>query len=143
MPPVSDQRHRIAATPCLRIEAWRDAVVEAHGHDPRSGYVSQYWLAIVGPSALVAARFLVEGLDHSPAGYDVELVALGQALGLPGRCGSQSKINRTLERLVAFGLASFHATATPLYRVRLAWPPLTQRQLGRLPAFLAELHPVA
>lgn len=140
---VAQQRPRIAGVSSLRIEAWPDPLVEAHGHDPRSAYVSQYWLAIVGPSALVAARFLVEGLDHSPAGYDVELVALGQALGLPGRGGSQSKINRTLERLVAFGLASFHATATPLYRVRLAWPPLTQRQLGRLPAFLAELHPVA
>jgi len=102
-----------------------------------------FWLAIVGPSAVVAARFLVDGLEHSPSGYDVDLVALGQALGLPGRGGSQSKIARTLDRLVAFGLASFHATSPPLYRVRLAWPPLTQRQLARLPAFLAELHPVA
>jgi hypothetical protein len=143
MPPLSQQRPRIAGVSSLRIEAWHDPLVEAHGHDPRSAYVSQFWLAIVGPSALVAARFLVEGLDHSPDGYDVELVALGQALGLPGRGGNQSKIARTLDRLVAFGLASFHATSPPLYRVRLAWPPLTQRQLGRLPAFLAELHPVA
>lgn len=143
MQSFSEQRHRFTGVSSLRIEAWPDPLVEAHGHDPRSGYVSQFWLPIVGPSALVAAQFLVEGLDHSPAGYDVELVALGQALGLPGRGGNQSKIARTLDRLVAFGLASFHATSTPLYRVRLAWPPLTQRQLARLPAFLAELHPVA
>ena len=140
---LSQQRPSIAGASFLRIEAWPDPLVEAHGHDPRSSYVSRFWLAIVGPSALVSARFLVDGLEHSPSGYDVELVALGQALGLPGRGGSQSKIARTLDRLVAFGLASFHATSPPLYRVRRAWPPLTQRQLARLPAFLAELHPVA
>ncbi|HUP70350.1 MAG TPA: hypothetical protein VM142_11110 [Acidimicrobiales bacterium] len=143
MPPVSDQRHRIAAAPCLRIEAWRDAVVETHGHDPRSAYAARFWLPIVGPSCLVAARSLIEGLGHSPAGYEVELAPLGHALGLPGKAGNQAKIVRTLDRLAAFGLASFHATSTPLYRVRLAWPPLTQRQLARLPEFLVELHPAA
>ncbi len=143
MSTLSDQHHRIAGVSSLRIEAYRDRLVEDHGHDPRSAYSSQYWLPILGPSSLVAARFLVDGLDRSPAGYEVELVSFGHALGIPGGAGRNSRICRTLERLSAFGLATFHATATPLYRVRLAWPPLTQRQLARLPAFLAELHPAA
>ncbi len=140
---VPDERRRIASASSLRIEAWRDPVVEAHGHDPRSAYASQYWLPIVGPSSLVAARSLVDGLERSPDGYEVDLVALGQALGLPGKAGAQSKIARTLNRIAQFGLARFHATAVPVYRVRLAWPPLTERQLTRLPGFLAELHPAA
>ena len=140
---VPDERRRIESASSLRIEAWRDPVVEAHGHDPRSAYASQYWLPIVGPSSLVAARSLVDGLERSPDGYEVVLVALGQALGLPGKAGAQSKIARTLNRIAQFGFAQFHATAVPVYRVRLAWPPLTQRQLTRLPGFLAELHPAA
>lgn len=143
MPPVSDQRCRIATASTLRIQSLRDQVVEAHGHDPRSRYASQYWLPIVGPSSLVTARSLVEGLEGSPDGFEVDVVTLGQALGLPGKGGAHSKVARTLDRLARFGLAQFHATAIPLYRVRLAWPPLTQRQLARLPAFLAELHPAA
>lgn len=143
MSSASDQRRRLAAVSSLRIEAFPDPVVEAHGHDPRSAYASKFWLPIIGPGSLVAARALVEGLEHSRAGYDVDLVMLGHALGLPGKVSNHSKIVHTLDRLATFGLASFHGASTPLYRVRLAWPPLTQRQLARLPAFLVELHRAA
>ena len=140
---LPDRRRLIAGARRLRIEALHDELVEAHGHDPRTSYPGRYWLPVVGPSALLSARLLVEGLEASPHGYEAEVVALGQALGLPGAGGSQSRIARTLDRLVAFGLAEVHPADPLLYRVRLAWPPLTRRQLARLPAFLAELHPAA
>ena len=140
---MTEHPHRVATTTSLRVEAWRDEVVEAHGHDPRSSYVSRFWLPIIGPSSLIAAGFLVESLHHSPDGFDVKVDLLGLALGLPGKGGGHSKIARTLDRLTQFGLARFHPVETPLYRVRLAWPPLTQRQLRRLPDFLAELHAAA
>ncbi len=140
---IADRSHRVATTSQLHVEAWRDEVVESHGHDPRSPYVTRFWLPIIGPSSLMTAGFLVESLEHSPDGFDVEVEHLGLALGLPGKGGGHSKIARTLDRLTQFGLARFHQASMPLYRVRLAWPPLTQRQLGRLPNFLAELHSAA
>lgn len=141
---VASPRSVIATHPRLRVEALADAVVEAHGHDPRSAYARQFWLPLVGPSTLLAAGALVAGLEHSPAGFEVELARLGRALGVPGAAGGNAKIARTLERLARFGLAEVHATTgIPLLRVRRSWPPLTARQLGRLPGFLVRLHPAA
>lgn len=34
----------------ITIEAWRDPVVEALGHDPRSLYVETFWLPVLGPT---------------------------------------------------------------------------------------------
>lgn len=144
MDPRPTRRSRIGATPRLRIEALADTLVETHGHDPRGPYARQYWLPIVGPSSLVTAAALVTGLERSPGGFEVELSLLGRALGLPGAAGANAKIVRTLDRLVSFGLAGLHTNAAvPLLRVRTAWPPLTARQLARLPEFLAEVHPAA
>ncbi|MGH9155778.1 MAG: hypothetical protein ACRD1K_08115 [Acidimicrobiales bacterium] len=143
MTTLAEQRQDTSEPALLRIEAWRDEVVEAHGHHPRSRYATRFWLPIVGPSSLVTAGWLVDGLGAAPDGFDVDLVTLGQALGLPGRAGGHAKIVRTLDRLGQFGLARLHHTPRPLYRVRLAWPPLTQRQLSRLPAFLVRAHSAA
>lgn len=140
---VTIDHPRIGTADRLRIEALRDEVVERLGHDPRGAYVKRFWLPIVGPSSLITAGSLIEGLERSPEGFDVEVSLLGQALGLPGKGGGHSKMARTLDRLVQFGFARLHLSATPLYQVRLAWPPLTQRQLRRLPVFLAELHSAA
>ncbi|MGH9119311.1 MAG: hypothetical protein ACRD0A_15960 [Acidimicrobiales bacterium] len=97
----------------------------------------------MGPSCLVAAHALVAGLDASPDGFEIEVGAFGRSLGLPGPAGSGSRVIRTLDRLTQFRLAAFHPLHPPLYRVRLVWPPLTRHQIGRLPEFLAALHPAA
>jgi hypothetical protein len=127
----------------LWIQPWRDDLVEALGHDPRSRYAHQYWLPIVGPSALVAAHALVAGLEASPDGFEIDVLAFGRSLGLPGRAGPNARITRTLDRLTQFSLAAYHPLRPPLYRVRLKWPPLTRRQVERLPEFLAAVHPAA
>jgi hypothetical protein len=121
----------------LRIIPWRDPVVEAVGHDPRSQYVENYWLAILGPSATLAARRLVTGLDESPAGFTVPLAPFAAQLGLGDRTGLHSPVVRTLGRLAVFGMASTWGDA---YAVRLAFPPLARRHLRRLPEHLAETH---
>lgn len=140
-PPV---RSALADASGIRVEALVDELVEAHGHDPRGPYARRFWLPLVGPSTLLAAGFLVGALERSPTGHWVDLARLGQALGLPGVGGANAKIVRTLDRLVRFGLAELHAgRPVPLLRVRTAWPPLTARQLSRLPSFLAEIHPAA
>ncbi|HSH60272.1 MAG TPA: hypothetical protein VK988_11660 [Acidimicrobiales bacterium] len=33
----------------LTIRPWPDPVIDALGHDPRSHYVENYWLGILGP----------------------------------------------------------------------------------------------
>lgn len=124
----------------LRIESLRDPLVEALGHPPGSAYSRRYYLPLIGPSSLICAELLSDGLAHQPDGYDVSVSALGSALGLPGRDGRN--LARTLQRLVRFGLARHHP-ALDVYRVRLAWPPLTQRQVAHLPPPLAALHPAA
>jgi hypothetical protein len=132
--------HRFA--PRLRVEAFHDPVVEAAGHRPGSAYARRYWLPLIGPSAALCGEFLYEVLSRQPDGFEVDLTFLGAALGLPGRAGRSSTIARTLDRLTRFKLARHHPAQT-LYRVRLAWPPLTRRQLAALPAPLAARHPAA
>jgi hypothetical protein len=34
----------------LTVRPWPDGVIDALGHDPRSAYVEQFWLGILGPS---------------------------------------------------------------------------------------------
>src|SRR5713101_7746360 len=50
----------------LRIEALRDPVVETVGHQPHSAYSRRYYLPLIGPSSLLCAEFLAEGLTHQP-----------------------------------------------------------------------------
>ena len=37
-------------TATLHVSAWADPVLDRVGHDPRSAYVEQFWLGILGPS---------------------------------------------------------------------------------------------
>ena len=121
----------------LHVIPWRDPVVEAVGYDPRSRYVETYWLAILGPSAILAARRLVTGLDESSGGFTIPLAPFAAQLGVGNRTGLNSPVVRTLGRIAIFGLASVRGDA---YAVRLAFPPLARRHLCRLPEHLAEIH---
>jgi hypothetical protein len=38
--------------PRLRVEAWLDPVIDEVGHDPRSAYVEEFWLPILGPTTI-------------------------------------------------------------------------------------------
>jgi len=38
------------ASDTLRVVGWPDFVIDALGHDPRSWYVEQFWLSVLGPT---------------------------------------------------------------------------------------------
>src|SRR5215831_455490 len=57
----------------LTIKPWPDAVIDTVGLDPRSAYVETFWLGVLGPSTTWLLRRLVNGLEASPSGYDLDL----------------------------------------------------------------------
>ena len=117
----------------LPIVSWDDG----DGFDPRSDYVETYWLSVLGPSSILALRRLTDWLEDNPSGIVIALEDLALSLGLGHSTSRHSAIVRTLDRLVGFGVAKVDWDA---YAVRSAIPPLTARQLRRLPAYLAERH---
>lgn len=135
-----DSRSVNPAAPVLVVEALPDSVVEAMGHDPRSAYAHDYWLPILGPSALAVIRKLIERLeaDGERTTVDVAELAASVGLGSSTTVTRNSRIVATLNRLCQFGLAEAHGgpNDVTLYRVRTAWAPITRRQAERLPAHL-------
>lgn len=134
-----------AVTPTLEIESWNDPVIDDVGHDPRSDYANSFWLPILGPSAMAVARKLMEHIERHADGTELVVADLARTVGLAGRLydgtpGRNSRIVATLLRLHQFGLAHHHARGERpgLYRVRVAWPPLTMRQAERLPRSVLE-----
>src|SRR3546814_11576477 len=71
----------------ISVRPWPDPVIDQVGHDPRSPYVEQFWLGILGPTATWLMRRLVSGLEESPAGYDLELARTPREPGLAGPIG--------------------------------------------------------
>jgi hypothetical protein len=119
----------------LPVSALHDSRGEC-GFDARSVYVETYWLPILGPSCLLIARRLVSWLEAEPDGFDISMTALAGSLGLGSGLGRHAPIVRTLARLADFGLAHVGET----YAVRAMFPPLSSRQIARLPDHLAAAH---
>lgn len=127
-----------SATSILRVEAWDDAVIDPLGHDPRSWYVEQFWLPILGPTATWLCRRLASGLD--PAGEPLEVVVedLAHSLGVGGRYGRNSPFGRALGRCINFEI--FRWRGPDAIAVRRHLPPLPRRHLLRLPHALQARH---
>ena len=122
--------------PTLHVEPWVDPVVDALGHDPRSGYVERFWLGVLGPSAVWLLRHLADRLDAEPDGLDLDVVATGRAIGLGSR--SMTSLSHTVGRLATFGQARFEGADTLAVRRRL--PSLSRRQVEHLPEPLRSEH---
>ena len=122
----------------LRIVAWTDPVIDTLGHDPRSWYVEQFWLPIIGPTATWLLRRMVARFDEEPDGFDLNLDDTARGLGLGGREGRHSPFQRALSRCVSFKLARHQGPGALGVRRRI--PPLTLRNLDRLPPSLRQLH---
>jgi hypothetical protein len=117
---------------------WPDPVVDHDGHDPRSPYVEQFYVALLGPTLTLLLRRLADALDAWPDGFEADLDELASGLGLattPG--GRHGPFGRALGRAVRFGLAQPHPVGL-LVRRRL--PTLTYRQVAKLPPALQEAH---
>ena len=122
----------------LAIRPWPDGVIDALGHDPRSSYVEQFWLGILGPSTTWLLRRLAAGLEANPGGFDLPLADTARALGLGTKGGRHSPFMRALGRCCQFGLAE--ARGDGILAVRRKLPPLNRRQLLRLPPGLQAAH---
>src|SRR3546814_17427683 len=73
----------------ISVRPWPDPVIDQVGHDPRSPYVEQFWLGILGPTATWLLRRLVSGLAESPAGYDLALARPARARSAERRVGTE------------------------------------------------------
>jgi hypothetical protein len=135
----------------LHIVGWPDADLDQTGHDPRSTYVELFWLGILGPTSVWLLRYMARHLEDaqemeslSGSGYssdggvwlEVEETAL--AIGLASGRHRGAVFTRTVERLVRFNMArtvNGHTLA-----VRRHIPPITTRQVERLPESLRAAH---
>lgn len=132
--------------PVLRVRPWHDEALTAVGHDPRSAYVEQYWLPILGPSATLLMRRIALGFDDRKDGYELECAQWAQELGIGMRGGKNGPFWRAIDRTCRFGTAQRNGD---LLMVRPLLPPLSMHQVVRLPDHLrishqaqaANLHP--
>ncbi|WP_419926277.1 hypothetical protein [Candidatus Poriferisocius sp.] len=121
----------------LWIEPWRDQITEESGHDPRSRYVEQYWLGVIGPTAAWLMRYVAYEFDDSPDGFELPVNDIALQLGISPKAGPRGGLYRTMDRLVMFRLAAEgHAS----FAVRRRLPPLNNAQLRRLPQHLQRSH---
>ena len=68
----------------LRVVAWTDPVIDTLGHDPRSWYVEQFWLPVIGPTSTWLMRRIVARFDSDPGGFDLDLDDTARGLGSGG-----------------------------------------------------------
>ena len=121
------------AHPTVEVLSWRVSI--AIGFDVRDVYVETYWLPILGPSAVLAARRLTAWLTADPDGVVIDLVELGESLGVGAGTGRHTQINRTLSRLIDFRLARI---TDDLLEIRTIWPPVPDGLRRRLPLTLLD-----
>ncbi|HYA45754.1 MAG TPA: hypothetical protein VED59_09105 [Acidimicrobiales bacterium] len=122
----------------LHIRPWPDQVIDHLGYDPRSAYVEDYWLGILGPSTTWLLRRIAAGFEYSPDGFDLDLAETARSLGLGDRSGRNSPFLRAINRTVQFGLAQ--VTGPDELAVRRRVPPLNRAQLYRLSPALRARH---
>lgn len=130
---VSDE-YRVAD---LVVLPWTEPDRDASGYDPRSDYVEQFWLPLMGPSTVLLLRRLAMGLDRWPDGFECSTQELSLSLGL-GPHGGRGSLGRVIRRAGEFGMTSMEADGR-LLALRLL-PPLPARMLRRLPEWLQDAH---
>lgn len=119
------------------VVSWRNPVLDVLGHHPASDYASRYWLPTLGPTTTVLHRHLVAALERTPGGFAVHLPTLGRELGVGAGHGRNAILTRSITRLTDFNLAE---VVDGCLAVRPVVPPLSRRQVRRLPPGLAERH---
>lgn len=124
-------------TETITVEPWLDPIVDEHGVDPRSSYVEDVWLGILGPSTVWLLRKVAAGLDAQPEGFPLDLAETAATLGLGG-LGRNGAFMRSIGRACQFGLARPMDGTTLAVRRHL--PPATQGHLRRLPESVRLRH---
>lgn len=114
-------------------------MVDNLGHDPRSPYAEQFWLAVLGPSCLLLLRRLAHQLERDPDGFELVCQEWAAELGLGMKGGKHGPFWRAVERVCRFRAAQRNGD---LLVVRRRLPPLSSRQVERLPPHLRDQHRV-
>ncbi len=123
----------------LLVTSWHDPVLDSLGHDPRSPYVEQFWLAVLGPSCLLLIRRLAARLERQPDGFELDPLEWARELGLGMKGGKHGPFWRALDRACRFRLAQRNGE---LLVVRRRMAPLSNRQVRRLPPNLRAQHQI-
>ena len=134
-PTVASPRPQISH---LLVLPWPDIVIDNLGVDPRSDYVEQYWLGLVGPASVLLMRHLALRFEAEPEGFNLDLTHTARVLGLGTGLGRWGPVQRSLHRCVSFGFARRWGEERLLARRHL--PPVTRQQLARLPEDRQTLH---
>src|SRR5437588_497540 len=128
-----------APTSTLTVRPWPDSVIDAVGHDPRSHYVEQFWLGVLGPSTTWLMRRLAAELETQPSGFELPLADTARALGLGDKGGKHSPFVRALGRCCQFELARPDGDAAMAVRRKIpppSGPPRGQRRERIIPSVL-------
>jgi len=123
----------------LIVKRWDDPVLDYLGHDPRSPYVERFWLPVLGPSCLFLLRRLAGELERNPDGFEFEAKNWAAELGLGMKGGKHGPFWRSIERACRFNAAQRNGERLV---VRRRLPPLSSRQVARLPEHLQHAHRV-
>ncbi|MFN8020420.1 MAG: hypothetical protein U0Q03_02725 [Acidimicrobiales bacterium] len=123
--------------PTIVVVPWHDEVVDRIGYDPRSSYVETFWLNVLGPTTTWIVRRIATGLDEYPGGFELDLVQTAAALGLTFTPGASNPFARSVNRCVMFGAAQ---PVDGGLAVRRRLPPVSARQLARMPEYLRDAH---
>lgn len=100
-------------------------------------YVEMLWLPVIGPSSTWLLRRLSGWSLACPDGLRVVLPELSESLGLGWSAGPNSSLQRSMRRLMMFGLARW---ADGRFEVATLVPAISERQLTRLSSGLVRAH---
>ena len=121
----------------ITLIPWLDERIDVFGHDPRSSYVEQFWLATLGPSTTWFLRHCADRLDEA-ASRPINVREMSGTLGIGHEGGSRSAMAKTMARACRFRAARPMGATTLAVRLRL--PHLSHRQLRRLPESVQRRH---
>jgi hypothetical protein len=122
----------------LLVRPWSDPIIDQIGYDARSPYVERFWLGVLGPSATWFVRYVADRFDTAPHGFDVDVAECASAIGLGRPWGVTAAFPRMINRVCQFGTGRLIGRNT--LEVRRMLPPLTPRQIERLPEGLRVEH---
>ena len=99
-------------------------------------YVETLWLPVIGPSAMWLLRRMGGWVLACPDGLTVVLPELSESLGLGWSSGANSSLQRSMRRLIMFGLACWSDS----FQVATRVPAVSERQLTRMSPGLVRAH---
>ena len=121
-------------TNLIAIKPLKDPIIDTLGYDSNDDYCKNFWLPILGPTAFLLLKHLIEKLEVNPEGYPMDTGRTSQNIGLRFRIGKHPPVRKSLERYCVLGLGKHNGGAS--FVIRRSLPPLSNRHVGMLPDFI-------